>query len=86
MRTRAATDELTSTTDGSPPAAAPATPPLRRTLRQRVADRVRGDYEEDGTFRPVRLSFWVDWGSALLIILFVVTCWVVFFTWLAKTQ
>jgi hypothetical protein len=42
--------------------------------------------EEDGVFRPVRLPLWIDWGVSAGIILFVVASWVVFFTWLARTQ
>ena len=85
MQTRATADETSTTAD----AAGVATGPVvsdRSTLRQRMVARLKGDYVEDGEHRPVRLPFLVDWGISLLIILFVVACWVVFFTWLARTQ
>lgn len=67
-----------------------AAPEAGRPGRSRAGGRVRaflrGDYEEDGTFRPVRLPRWLDLLYGGLIVLFVVTCWVVFFTWLARTQ
>ncbi|MBS2938657.1 hypothetical protein KDN32_13010 [Nocardioides sp. J2M5] len=86
MQTRATADGSTSTTGEG---ASVATTPVvldRGTLWERMVARLKGDYVEDGVPRPVRLPFLVDWGFALLIILFVVACWVVFFGWLAHTR
>ena len=58
----------------------------RLSWRQRVRARLRDDYEEDGVFRPVRLSVWADWGIAALIIAFMAAAFVGFFVWLAETR
>ena len=51
-----------------------------------IRARLRDDYEEDGVFRPVRLSVWADWGISALIIVFVAAMFVGFFVWLAQTR
>jgi hypothetical protein len=61
--------------------------PLRRpSLRARIGARLRDDYEEDGVFRPVRLSVWADWAISALIIVFMAASFVGFFVWLAQTR
>ncbi len=86
MQTRATADGSTGTTGGVTRSDRAAASPGSRTRLQRAVARLKGDYEEDGTNRPVRLPLWIDLSAALLIILFVVACWVVFFGWLARTQ
>ena len=54
--------------------------------RERVRARLRDDYEEDGVFRPVRLSVWADWGISALIIVAMAAMFVGFFVWLAQTR
>lgn len=82
MRTRATTEELAGTTTGSPAASEDAPP----GWWQRLGARIQGDYEEDGTFRPVRLSPWVDILISVGIVVFMAACFVGFFVWLARTQ
>lgn len=60
--------------------------PGRRSWRERVRARLRDDYEEDGVFRPVRLSVWADWGISALIIVSMAALFVGFFVWLAQTR
>lgn len=79
MAARATTQEVTGTGEAAPRVRRPS-------WRQRVRARLRDDYEEDGVFRPVRLSFWVDWGIAALIIAFMAASFVGFFVWLAQTR
>lgn len=89
MRTRATTDEFTTVTgagSASAPRTTPGPAPVRPGWRARLVARLRGDYEEDGTYRPVRLSLGVDLAVSALIVAFVVSCWVGFFVWLAATQ
>lgn len=57
-----------------------------RSWRERIRARLRDDYEEDGVFRPVRLSVWADWGISALIIVFMAAMFVGFFVWLAQTR
>ncbi|GAB3021794.1 hypothetical protein GCM10011376_21100 [Nocardioides flavus (ex Wang et al. 2016)] len=64
--------------------AAPA--PVRRSWGQRLRARLRGAYEEDGVFRPVRLPLWIDLGVSALIVLAAAASFVGFFAWLAHTQ
>jgi hypothetical protein len=60
---------------------------LRRpSWRERVRARLRDDYEEDGVFRPVRLSVWADWGISAAIIAAAAASFVGFFVWLAQTR
>jgi hypothetical protein len=47
---------------------------------------LRGDYDEDGVFRPVRLSPWVDLGIAGSIVVGAFGACAGFFVWLAHTQ
>ena len=60
--------------------------PVRRRRRDRIRARLRGDHEEDGVFRPVRLPLWIDLGIAALIVLVAAGGFVGFFLWLARTQ
>ena len=60
--------------------------PVRRRRRDRIRARLRGDNEEDGVFRPVRLPLWIDLGIAALIVLVAAGGFVGFFLWLARTQ
>jgi hypothetical protein len=60
--------------------------PVRRRRRDWIRARLRGDHEEDGVFRPVRLPLWIDLGIAALIVLVAAGGFVGFFLWLARTQ
>lgn len=94
MRTRATTEELTGTTGSSAAAPTDASKDASRDASKdaspgwwhRLGARIQGDYEEDGTFRPVRLSPWVDILISLGIVVFMAACFVGFFVWLAVTQ
>lgn len=92
MRTRATTEVVEGTTGGP---VAPVTledvaaeVPVEASPGRwrRLVARLRGDYEEDGTFRPVRLTPWVDLLVSLGIVIFMAACFVGFFAWLAMTQ
>ncbi|QSR30481.1 hypothetical protein CFI00_08175 [Nocardioides sp. S5] len=60
------------------------------TARSRTGQRLRRwiglDYEEDGVFRPVRLSLAVDLGISVGIVVLVVGSFAGFIAWLASTQ
>ena len=56
------------------------------TWWQRVRARWRDDYQEDGVFRPVRLSFWTELVISAAIIVFVVGAFAGFIVFLARTQ
>jgi hypothetical protein len=43
-------------------------------------------YEEDGVFRPVRLTFWVDLAISAVLVAFATGALVGIFVWLARTQ
>ena len=81
MAARATTQDFTGTADGV------ATPRVRRTTwRRRLRSRLRDDYEEDGVFRPVRLSLWADLAISTAIVLVASGSFVGFLVWLAQTQ
>lgn len=54
--------------------------------RERLGARMRGEHEEDGVFRPVRLPLWVDLAISAAIIALATAAFVGFFVWLARTQ
>jgi hypothetical protein len=57
-----------------------------RSWWQRVVARLRDDYQEDGVFRPVRLSFWTELMVSAAIIVFVLAAFAGFILFLARTQ
>lgn len=69
--------------DGSAVPGARMRPP---SWRQRLRARVRNEYEDDGVFRPVRLSFWADLAISAVIVVVATGAFVGFFVWLARTQ
>jgi hypothetical protein len=60
------------------------------TTRSAVGQRLRRwigvDYEEDGVFRPLRLSLAVDLGISAGIVVLVLASFAGFIAWLASTQ
>ena len=60
------------------------------TARSRTGQRLRRwiglDHEEDGVFRPVRLSLAVDLGISVGIVVLVLGSFSGFIAWLASTQ
>jgi hypothetical protein len=56
------------------------------SVRQRLRAWIRRDQDEDGVFRPVRLSLAVDLGISAAIIAVVVVTFGAFIVWLAQTQ
>jgi hypothetical protein len=58
----------------------------RSTLGRRLRRWVGVDYEEDGVFRPVRLSLAVDLGISVGIVVLVLASFGGFIAWLAATQ
>ena len=84
MAARATTEKIAGTSDGE---AVAATARVRRpSWRERLRARLRDDYEEDGVFRPVRLSLWTDLAISGAIVLGVLGAFVAFFVWLAQTR
>ena len=71
---RATTD--TATTDTA----------TRSTVGARFRRWIGLDYEEDGVFRPVRLSLAVDLGISVGIVVLVLASFGGFIAWLAATQ
>ena len=58
----------------------------RSTVGQRLRRWIGVDYEEDGVFRPVRLSLAADLGISVGIVVLVVGSFAGFIAWLASTQ
>jgi hypothetical protein len=58
----------------------------RSTVGQRLRRWTGVDYEEDGVFRPVRLSLAADLGISVGIVVLVLASFVGFIAWLASTQ
>ncbi|KRE95102.1 hypothetical protein ASG76_05280 [Nocardioides sp. Soil774] len=87
MAARATTQENEHTAQGVGGSDGGRAARLRRTSwRERIRARLRDDYEEDGVFRPVRLSVWADWGISAAIIAVAAASFVGFFVWLAQTR
>ena len=84
MAARATTEKTAGTSDGDAVAAAPRV--RRPSWRERLRARLRDDYEEDGVFRPVRLSLWTDLAISGAIVLVVLGGFAAFFVWLAQTR
>ena len=58
----------------------------RSTVGQRLRRWIGVDYEEDGVFRPVRLSLAADLGISVGIVVLVLASFGGFIAWLALTQ
>ena len=58
----------------------------RSTVGQRLRRWIGVDHEEDGVFRPVRLSLAVDLGISVGIVVLVLASFGGFIAWLAITQ
>ncbi|CAB4924993.1 unannotated protein [freshwater metagenome] len=58
----------------------------RSTVGQRLRRWIGVDYEEDGVFRPVRLSLAADLGISVGIVVLVLASFGGFIAWLASTQ
>ena len=67
-------------------AARATTDAATRSVAQRLRRWIGLDYEEDGFFRPVRLSLAVDLGISVGIVVLVVGSFAGFIAWLASTQ
>ncbi|MSW69245.1 MAG: hypothetical protein F2829_04250 [Actinobacteria bacterium] len=55
-------------------------------MGQRLRRWIGVDYEEDGVFRPVRLSLAADLGISVGIVVLVLASFGGFIAWLASTQ